>query len=67
MPFRIGWPELLIVLLIIMILFGGRLTKSAGELAKGIKIFQKTMKEDDDDDDDDDGNVVKEETKKKEE
>ncbi len=46
MPFRIGWPELLIILLIMMVLFGGRLTKSAGELAKGIKIFQKTMKED---------------------
>ncbi len=62
MPFRIGWPELLIILLILFVLFGDRLTKSAGELAKGIKIFQKTMKEDlpDDEDDIDDGNLVKE-------
>lgn len=66
MPFRIGWPELLIVLLIMLVLFGGRLTKSAGELAKGIKIFQKTIKEDDDEGKDS-GNVVKEETTQKEE
>lgn len=47
MPFRIGMPELLIILVIMFLLFGGRLTKTAGELAKGIKIFQKNLKDDD--------------------
>jgi TatA/E family protein of Tat protein translocase len=47
MPFRIGWPELLIVLLILLVLFGPRLTRVAGDLAKGIKIFRKNLNEDD--------------------
>lgn len=48
MPFRLGWPELIIVLVILLVLFGGRLSNVAGELAKGIKIFQKNLSEDDD-------------------
>ncbi len=47
MPLRLGWPELLIVLLIVLVLFGGRLTKVAGDLAKGIKIFRKNIADDD--------------------
>ena len=43
MPFRLGWPELVLVLAILMILFGGRLSKVAGELAKSIKIFRKNF------------------------
>ncbi len=48
MPFtgRFGLPELLIVLVIVLVLFGGRLTKVAGDLAKGIKIFRKNLQED---------------------
>lgn len=46
MPFRLGWPELLVVLLILLVLFGGRLSKVAGELAKGIKVFQKNLRDD---------------------
>lgn len=54
MPFRLGWPELLVVLLIMLVLFGGRLSKVAGDLAKGIKIFRKNLQEDVNDTDDED-------------
>jgi sec-independent protein translocase protein TatA len=41
MPVRFGVPELLIVLVIIILLFGiGRISKVAGELGKGIKSFK---------------------------
>lgn len=48
MPFRLGWPELLVVLLILLVLFGGRLSKVAGDLAKGIKIFRRNLQDDTD-------------------
>jgi sec-independent protein translocase protein TatA len=36
-----GLPELLIIMMIIIILFGpGRIGKFAGELGKGIKLFK---------------------------
>ena len=53
MPFRLGWPELIIVLVILLVLFGGRLSNVAGELAKGIKIFQKNLSDDEKNDDTD--------------
>ena len=38
MPLKFGVPELLIILVIIILLFGvGRIGKIAGELGKGIK------------------------------
>jgi sec-independent protein translocase protein TatA len=37
----IGIPELLIVLVIVLLLFGpGRISKTAGELGKGIRAFR---------------------------
>jgi sec-independent protein translocase protein TatA len=37
----IGLPELLIVLVVVLILFGpGRIGKTAGELGKGIRAFK---------------------------
>lgn len=37
----IGMPELLIILVIVILLFGvGRITKVAGELGKGIRDFR---------------------------
>lgn len=45
MPFRLGWAELLVILLILLVLFGGRLTKIAADLAKGIKIFRRNLSE----------------------
>jgi sec-independent protein translocase protein TatA len=41
MPFDIGVPELLIILVIIILLFGvGRIGKVSGELGKGIRAFK---------------------------
>ena len=39
--FEIGMPELIIVLVIILLLFGvGRISKIAGELGEGIRVFR---------------------------
>ena len=36
-----GWPELLIVLVLVVLLFGpGRIGKVAGEIGKGIRSFR---------------------------
>ena len=41
MPFHFGVPELLIILVIIILLFGvGRIGRIAGELGKGIRSFK---------------------------
>jgi sec-independent protein translocase protein TatA len=46
MPFRLGTPELIIILVIVVLIFGaGRITKVAGELGKGIKEFRSGVKE----------------------
>ena len=46
MPFGIGVPELLIVLVIIIIIFGvGRLPEIGGALGKGIREFRKGTSE----------------------
>jgi len=47
MPFRLGTPELIIILVIVLLIFGtGRITKVAGELGKGIREFRSGLKED---------------------
>ena len=44
MPFHLGAPELIIVLVIVIILFGaGRISKLAGELDSGIRAFRKGL------------------------
>ena len=44
MPFDLGIPELIIILVIVVLLFGpGRLSKIAGELGKGIKSFRENI------------------------
>ena len=42
--FDIGIPELLIVLVIVILMFGpGRIAKTMGELAKGIQSFRESF------------------------
>ena len=45
MPSWLGAPELLIVLIIVILVFGvGRIANIGGELGKGIKEFRKGLK-----------------------
>jgi len=42
--FDIGMPELLIVLVVVILLFGpGRIAKTMGELGKGIQSFRQSF------------------------
>jgi sec-independent protein translocase protein TatA len=44
MPFHLGIPELLIILVIIIVLFGaGRIGKLASELGSGIRAFRTSL------------------------
>ena len=46
----IGWPQLLIIALVILVLFGrGRIADMMGDFGKGISSFKKGMNEDVDD------------------
>lgn len=48
MPFRLGVPELLIILVIVIILFGvGRLGKIGTDLGTAIREFRKGLQGDD--------------------
>ena len=56
MPFGIGWPELTIVLVIVLVLFGAsRVPEVGGAIGKGIKEFRRAVTRDDGDDKDKDG------------
>jgi sec-independent protein translocase protein TatA len=49
MPSWLGAPELLIVLIIVILIFGvGRIANIGGELGKGISAFRKGLKDDED-------------------
>lgn len=44
----IGWPQLLILALVILVLFGrGRISEMMGDFGKGIKSFKSGLNEDD--------------------
>ena len=43
----IGWPQLLLIALVILVLFGrGRISEMMGDFGKGISSFKKGMNED---------------------
>lgn len=47
MPFQLGTPELVIILVIILVVFGvGRLGKIGGELGSGIREFRAGLQAD---------------------
>lgn len=40
----IGWPELILILLVVILVFGvGRITKVGGELGAGIRAFKEGL------------------------
>ena len=45
----VGWQQLLIVLVLVLVLFGGRgrISSLMGDMAKGIKSFRSGLKEED--------------------
>jgi len=44
MPVRLGVPELLILLVIVILLFGvGRISKISGELGRGVRSFREGL------------------------
>jgi sec-independent protein translocase protein TatA len=69
MPFRLGWPEIVIILVIVLIIFGvGKLPQIGGAIGKSLKEFRKAKNTEEDDSKKEDAPTakVKEEEIKKE-
>jgi sec-independent protein translocase protein TatA len=44
----IGWSEILVIILVVLVIFGaGRFPRIMEDFARGIKSFKKTMREED--------------------
>ncbi len=62
--FGIGMPELLIILVIILIIFGaGKLPEIGGAIGKGIRNFKNSFQETNEVDDTEDSKKIKEDKK----
>ncbi len=47
MPFGIGWPELTIILVIVLVIFGAsRVPEVGGAIGRGIREFRKSVNTD---------------------
>lgn len=43
----LGWPEILLIALVVFLLFGaGKLPRLMGDMAEGVKAFKKGLKDD---------------------
>jgi sec-independent protein translocase protein TatA len=63
MAWRPGLPELLIILVVVLLLFGpGRIARIAGELGRGIRSFREGVGKSDEEDDEE-GDETKTEEK----
>ena len=50
MPFGIGWPELTIILVIVLVIFGAsRVPEVGGAIGRGIREFRKSVSGDETD------------------
>jgi sec-independent protein translocase protein TatA len=44
MPFDLGWPEIVLILIIVLVIFGaGKLPQIGGALGKSIREFKKAQ------------------------
>ena len=58
----LGWPELLLILAVVLLVFGvGRISKIGSELGKGISAFREGVREGQEDLDKEKDNEIKEE------
>ena len=58
----LGWPELLLILAVVLLVFGvGRISKVGSELGKGISAFREGVREGQEDVDSENGSETKEE------
>ena len=47
MPFDLGWPEIVLILLVVLIIFGaGKLPQIGSSIGKGIKEFKRELRDD---------------------
>ena len=62
MPFNLGFGELLVVLVVALLVFGGRLPEVARSLGQGVRQFKEGLKSGADADDEDEDDAADEET-----